>query len=290
MDAKKREIRNLECQLAFREASGEASEKGILGTITGRAICFNAESQILDEWGQTFREVIAPEAATMEFLNTQDIKINMLHSRELTFGRAKRGTSGNARLSVDEQGVNFEVDVPNCDLGIRARELTKAGVYDGCSFEFWPDKYDIEEREGGIPLVRHTKFKAITALTLGMDPAYLQTSLSARELMERETKTADSDKVEKEKETAEEAAKEEEKTEELSNKKAAEDADNDTTEDQAADGDTTDKEDDAKREAEEQRQREEAERQAAREAEQVAGRNRRRSRRNTEEMFETLIY
>ena len=43
-------------------------------------------------------------------------------------------------------------------------------------------------------------------------------------------------------------------------------------------------------EAEEQRQREEAERQTAREAEQVAGRNRRRSRRNTEEMFETLIY
>lgn len=136
MDAKK-EIRNLECQLAFREASEEASSKGILGTICGRAICFNAESQVLDEYGQTFREVIAPEAATMEFLNTQDIKINMLHMRELTFGRAKRGVSGNARLSVDNEGVNFEVDVPNCDLGIRARELTKAGVYDGCSFEFW---------------------------------------------------------------------------------------------------------------------------------------------------------
>ena len=182
MDATKREIRNLECQLAFREASTEASEKGILGTICGRAICFNAESQILDEYGQTFREVIAPEAATMEFLNTQDVKINMLHMRELTFGRAKRGVSGNARLSVDDEGVNFEVDVPNCDLGIRARELTKAGVYDGCSFEFWPDQYSIEEREGKVPLVRHTKFRAITALTLGMDPAYLQTSLHAREL------------------------------------------------------------------------------------------------------------
>lgn len=181
MDAKK-EIRNLECQLAFREASEEASSKGILGTICGRAICFNSESQVLDEYGQTFREVIAPEAATMEFLNTQDIKINMLHMRELTFGRAKRGVSGNARLSVDNEGVNFEVDVPNCDLGIRARELTKAGVYDGCSFEFWPDKYDVEEREGKVPLVRHTHFRAITALTLGMDPAYLQTSLHAREL------------------------------------------------------------------------------------------------------------
>jgi phage head maturation protease len=83
---------------------------------------------------------------------------------------------------VDNEGVNFEVDVPNCDLGIRARELTKAGVYDGCSFEFWPDKYDVEEREGKVPLVRHTHFRAITALTLGMDPAYLQTSLHAREL------------------------------------------------------------------------------------------------------------
>ena len=185
MDAKKREIRNLECQLAFREASEEASSQGILGTISGRAICFNSESQILDEYGQTFREVIAPEAATMEFLNTQDIKINMLHNRELTFGRVKRGVSGNARLSVDQEGVNFEVDIPNCDLGIRARELTKAGVYDGCSFEFWPDQYSVEEREGKVPLVRHTHFRAITALTLGMDPAYLQTSLHARELYDQ---------------------------------------------------------------------------------------------------------
>ena len=185
MDAKKREIRNLECQLAFREASGEASEAGILGTICGRAICFNVESQIIDEDGQIFREVIAPEAVTMDFLNTQDVKINMLHMRELTFGRAKRGVSGNARLSVDNEGVNFEVDVPNCDLGIRARELTKAGVYDGCSFEFYPDKFDVEERERRVPLVRHKKFRYITALTLGMDPAYLQTSLHARELYDQ---------------------------------------------------------------------------------------------------------
>jgi phage head maturation protease len=106
-------------------------------------------------------------------------------------------------LSVDREGVNFEVDVPNCDLGISARELTKAGVYDGCSFEFWPDKYDIEEREGKVPLVRHTKFRAITALTLGMDPAYLQTSLSARELLSRETDEEREAREKKEREEAE---------------------------------------------------------------------------------------
>lgn len=221
MNAKKREIRNLECQLAFREASGEASEKGILGTICGRAICFNAESQVLDEYGQTFREVISPDAATMEFLNTQDIKINMLHMRELTFGRAKRGTSGNARLSVDGEGVNFEVDVPNCDLGIRARELTKAGVYDGCSFEFWPDQYEIEEREGKIPLVRHTKFRAITALTLGMDPAYLQTSLHARELYDQTPSGIAEKKAEEEARQREEQEKQEAMKREMERRLAA---------------------------------------------------------------------
>ena len=208
MDATKREIRNLECQLAFREATPEEAAQGNLGTIRGRAICFNAESQVLDEHGMTFREVIAPEAATMDFLNTQDIKINLLHERALTFGRAKRGMSGNARLSVDDEGVNFEVDVPNCDLGIRARELTKAGVYDGCSFEFYPDKYDIEEREGRIPLVRHRKFRLITALTLGMDPAYLQTSLSARELWDA-TETGKREAAEKAKQEEEQKEREE---------------------------------------------------------------------------------
>jgi len=221
MDAKKREIRNLECQLAFREATGEESAQGILGTITGRAIVFNAESQVLDEYGQTFREVIAPEAATMDFLNTQDIKINMLHMRELTFGRAKRGV-GNARLSVDSQGVNFEVAVPNCDLGIRARELTKAGVYDGCSFEFWPDKYDIEEREGKVPLVRHTHFRAITALTLGMDPAYLQTSLSARELLDSIEHREDEEEEKKAAEEAEAKAKAEQEAKEKEEREARE--------------------------------------------------------------------
>jgi HK97 family phage prohead protease len=221
MDAKKREIRNLECQLAFREATGEESAQGILGTITGRAIVFNAESQILDEYGQTFREVIAPEAATMDFLNTQDIKINMLHMRELTFGRAKRGV-GNARLSVDSQGVNFEVAVPNCDLGIRARELTKARVYDGCSFEFWPDKYDIEEREGKVPLVRHTHFRAITALTLGMDPAYLQTSLSARELLDSIEHREDEKEEKKDAEEAEAKAKAEQEAKEKEEREASE--------------------------------------------------------------------
>ena len=98
MDAKKREIRTIDCQLAIREAA--EGQEGESRTITGRAIVFNAESEVLDDWGERFREVILPEAVTMEFLNTQDVKMNMLHERELTIARCNKGL-GSLRMAVD---------------------------------------------------------------------------------------------------------------------------------------------------------------------------------------------
>lgn len=180
MDAKKIEIRTLDCKLSVREAAPDA--QGESRTITGTAIVFDAESEVLDDWGYRFREVIKPEACTMEFLNSQDIKMNMLHDRDLTLARCNKGT-GSLRLSVDEKGVNFEFEAPKCDIGDRCLEMVRRGDYSGCSFEFWPEDYDVEEREGGKDVkITHKKFRAITALTIGMDPAYKQTSVNAREL------------------------------------------------------------------------------------------------------------
>ena len=180
MDAKKIEIRTLDCKLSVREAGPDA--QGESRTITGTAIVFNAESEVLDDWGYRFREVIKPEACTMEFLNSQDIKMNMLHDRDLTLARCNKGT-GSLRLSVDEKGVNFEFEAPKCDIGDRCLEMVRRGDYSGCSFEFWPEDYDVEEREGGKDVkITHKKFRALTALTIGMDPAYKQTSVNAREL------------------------------------------------------------------------------------------------------------
>ena len=182
MDAKKREIRTIDCQLAIREAA--EGQEGESRTITGRAIVFNAESEVLDDWGERFREVILPEAVTMEFLNTQDVKMNMLHERELTIARCNKGV-GSLRMAVDEQGVTFEFEAPKCDIGDRCLEMVRRGDYSGCSFEFWPEDYDVEEREGGKDVkITHKKFRALTALTIGMDPAYKQTTVNARELYE----------------------------------------------------------------------------------------------------------
>ena len=47
--------------------------------------------------------------------------------------------------------------------------------------------------------ITHKKFRALTALTIGMDPAYRQTSVNARELQEQ-TDTFKARKAEEEKE------------------------------------------------------------------------------------------
>ena len=140
----------------------------------------------------------------MAFLNTQDIKLNMLHDRQLTLARCKEGR-GSLRLSVDGKGVNFEFDAPKCDIGDRALELVRTGVYSGCSFEFIPDQYEVEERGADKEVrITHKRFKAITALTIGMDPAYRATQVNAREMW-NETPTAKREAEEAKRKAEEEA-------------------------------------------------------------------------------------
>ena len=183
MDATKREIRTINCKLAIRETEG--SEASNSRTIEGTAIVFNAESEVLDDWGERFREVILPSAATKEFLDSCDIKMNMLHERELTIARANKG-QGTLRLSVDEVGVHFAFEAPYCDLGDRCLEMVRRGDYSGCSFEFYPKDYTVERTVGADGkedvLIIHKEFEFISALTIGMDPAYKQTSVNAREI------------------------------------------------------------------------------------------------------------
>ena len=205
MDAKKQEIRTIECKLAIREAAPDGNAQGESRTITGTAIVFDAESEVLDDWGYRFREVIRPEACTMEFLNSQDVKMNMLHERDLTIARCNKG-EGSLRLSVDEKGVNFEFEAPKCDIGDRCLEMVKRGDYSGCSFEFWPGDYD-KIVDGNDVTIIHKRFEFISALTIGMDPAYRQTTVNVRELEETKRENEpDAEEEERKRKEAEEKA------------------------------------------------------------------------------------
>jgi HK97 family phage prohead protease len=206
----KREIRSVECQLAIREAAQDAQSESRV--ITGTAIVFNRESQELDDWGERFKEIILPEACSMAFLNTQDVKLNLLHDRQLTIARCNKGdANASLRLSVDANGVNFEFDAPRCDLGDRALELVRTGVYSGCSFEFRPKDYE-KKVEGDSVTIIHRSFERLGAITLGMDPAYTQTSVNVRELIKAQPQKTEEEiqreKAEQEQQQREQAERE----------------------------------------------------------------------------------
>jgi HK97 family phage prohead protease len=169
-----------------REHVREDGTKESSRTIYGRAIVFNKVFEYEDYWGDKYRETIKPSACTKEFLESQDIKLNLLHKREMSIARSNCG-EGNLRYSVSDEGVDFEFEAPNCDLGDRALEMVRSGVYTGCSFEFYPKDYECNKftAEGKtVYEINHTAFEKVSALTIAMDPAYKETTVDCRERYE----------------------------------------------------------------------------------------------------------
>ena len=84
----KREIRTYgeQYQPRLREnADGSASR-----TIEGYAIVFGVQSVLLQDWYDTYREIIEPGAITEAELATMDIKMTMYHNREKLLARSNK--------------------------------------------------------------------------------------------------------------------------------------------------------------------------------------------------------
>lgn len=207
----KREIFTQGVQL--REAQGDNS----LGIIDGLAVVVDRETVLYEDEIERVIESIAPSCLEEEFVREQDIKLNMLHKRDLSFARVPKSL----RVRVEADGLHYEADIPDCDLGKQARALIENGTYTGNSFEFWPQDYTVTEREQNGKkevVIRHTKFEAIDALTIAMTPAYKDTTVSAREAWCRELLT----NLKREKKVEEPEGVAEDPTEEEKAQKAAE--------------------------------------------------------------------
>lgn len=156
--------------------------------IEGCAIVFDQETTLYDGALCRYREVIRPEAITPEFLALQDIKLNLLHDRDTSLARNNKGV-GTLLFDLRDDGLYFSAEMPLCDLGDRALALVQNGTYSGCSFEFYAGDFTetktllADGRED--VLTEHTRFEAVTAITIAMDPAYSQTSVSVREAAEQ---------------------------------------------------------------------------------------------------------
>jgi HK97 family phage prohead protease len=178
----KREIRTYgeQYQPRLREnADGSASR-----TIEGYAIVFGKESVLLQDWYDTYREIIEPGAITEAELATMDIKMTMYHNREKLLARSNKGV-GSLRLSVDKVGVKYEFEAPNSPDGDTALELVRRGDLAGSSFTFWSDetssvRYEMMDDDTLLRHVNH--IDRVYEMTIASDPAYQQTSVTAREV------------------------------------------------------------------------------------------------------------
>ena len=137
----------------------EAEDKGKV--IEGVAIVTEQETVLWE--GSDYREieVIAQSCIAPDFIAKQDMAINLLHNRDESFAR----TPNSLRVESREDGLHFEADVPDCDLGKRAQALTENGTYQGCSFEFYPKDYEVSERKAADGkteyVIRHTAYQII---------------------------------------------------------------------------------------------------------------------------------
>lgn len=189
-------------QLRLREMDGKEESR----TITGYAILFDVPSAPLyEDEDEVIREVIAPEAVSLELLDKSDIKMTMFHDRQLLLARSNKG-SGTLSYGIDDKGVYFEFEAPDTADGDKAIELVKRGDIAGCSFAFSTRYYDrafVEESVvHGDKVEVVYRVKVITGIydfTLAADPAYPDTSVEAREIVDalHQRRQRENEKIEK---------------------------------------------------------------------------------------------
>lgn len=154
------------------------------GQITGTAIVFNVESNLL---GGQFREVIRPSAATEEFLRSQDIVMKFNHEPNSILARYRAdGQRNSLAFNTDERGVHFRFKPKTKDQWLL--EDIKNGDLQACSFAFRvspeSNSEKWEKRNDGTYLRTITKFDVVRDFSIVIDAAYPNTSVSTRGLDE----------------------------------------------------------------------------------------------------------
>lgn len=156
--------------------------------VEGYAIMFGVRSGIVGyDWKRDIPlyEVIEPTALTREYLDTQDIVLNLSHNNERMLARSVNG-KGTLSYDIDEKGVKFRAELPHTAEGDYALEHIRLGNLTSCSFAFslTRDNYEIEvtkDSDGNDIAISHVKsFNSIDDMAIVRRPAYKETSVSCR--------------------------------------------------------------------------------------------------------------
>jgi HK97 family phage prohead protease len=141
--------------------------------IAGYGAVFNVETDI----GGMFREKIAPGAFASSLEG--DVRSFFNHDSNNVLGRTAAGT---LRLSQDEKGLKYEVDLPDTQVARDLQVSMDRGDVDGSSFAFTVMRESWDE-SGDIPLrtIEEVNLYEVGPVTV---PAYPDAKVALRSLEE----------------------------------------------------------------------------------------------------------
>jgi hypothetical protein len=157
------------------EAPVEIRLNGENRTVAGYGAVFNSETVI----GGAFREKILPGA--FERALAGDVFSFFNHDESKVLGRTKSGT---LRLTEDDNGLRYEVDLPDTSAARDLRVSMDRGDVDGSSFMFnVPKGGDEWDFSGDLPLrtVRQVNLFEVGPVTM---PAYPDATAALRSMEE----------------------------------------------------------------------------------------------------------
>lgn len=143
-------------------------------TLAGHAAVFGQTAQIRGGY-----EAIAPSAFDEVLARRDDVVALRDHNPAMLLGRTSSGT---LRLDVDEDGLAFEVDLPDTAYARDVRELVARGDLSGASFGFLPGSDELGLAPDGRQLRTHTSVKRLLDVSVVAMPAYDGTSVTLRHL------------------------------------------------------------------------------------------------------------
>lgn len=146
--------------------------------ITGRKLAGHASvfGQVADV-GAHYEQMRS--SAFDEVLGNPDTDARALwnHNPDYLLGRMRSGT---LRVGVDSEGLEYELDLPNTQIGNDIRELAARGDLNGASFAFIPGADEWGQTPDGRQLRSHVSVKALVDISPVTYPAYSGASTMLR--------------------------------------------------------------------------------------------------------------
>lgn len=143
-----------------------------IGVACGYAIRYGEASHAM----RGSLEIIEPGAATRSLNSDRDVTALFEHERVMLLGRRSSGT---LRLQEDNDGLYYEIDLPDTTVGRDLAALLQRGDITGSSFGFLEPKQRWAENEHGYP-VRHVTELTLDHISPVATPAYPTTSADVR--------------------------------------------------------------------------------------------------------------